>query len=245
MKITEHIYLAGSGCMGLSAPGDCNIYAVESGGEILLIDCGLHPTQERLLDNLREDGLNPDRIRGVLLTHIHPDHSGGVPFFQKMGIPVMGSGESDRVLRRGIREVYQMDRLPPSGFRDFFCGTPRGKLDRILQPGEHIRFGALELEMIPTPAHTVDSVCYLLRLGEKKHLFTGDTLFYPGHINYFVSPLSCVECYPETIRKLAELAPDGLYPGHALFMVDGAQRCTQTALEAIERGVLPPLKPYS
>lgn len=32
MKLTEHIHLVGSGAMGLSGAGDCNVYAIESRG---------------------------------------------------------------------------------------------------------------------------------------------------------------------------------------------------------------------
>lgn len=245
MKLTDHIYLVGSSCMGLSHQGDCNVYAVESRGDIALIDCGLDPSGLDILQNMVRDGLDPSRIRCLLLTHIHPDHAGAVPAFQKMGIPVFCSQTAAQVLRDGLEAYYSLHTLPDSPTKAFFTGTPRAEADRILHGGDRIALGDLTLQVISAPAHSPDSVCYLLELGEKKHLFSGDTLFYPGHINYFSGTLSCVSGYPEVIETLARTAPDGLYPGHALFTVDRAQNCTQTALESIQKGVLPPLKPYS
>lgn len=245
MKLTKSIYLIGSSCMGLSEPGDCNVYAVESRGDILLIDCGLAPDPGCLLQNLRKDGLDPGRIRGLLLTHVHPDHAGALPALQEMGIPVYCSRTGAQILREGLADFYPLDTLPDSPVKAFFAGTPRGTADRILREGDVVTVGDLTLEALEAPAHSPDSLCFLLKLGDEKHLFTGDTLFYPGQINYFTGVLSCVDGYPEVLRKLADIAPDGLYPGHALFTVARGQNCTRSALEWINKGVLPPLKSYS
>lgn len=246
MKLTEHIYLVGSGCFGISAAGDCNVYAVESEGEVLLIDCGLQPNPERILANLQADGLNPEKLRGVVLTHVHPDHAGAAAAFRGMGVPIIGTAKEAEVLQLGIDGYYGLTQcLPHTGFRDFFCSLQPAKVDECIAPGESVRVGSLYLEAIPTPAHSPDSVCWLLRIGEKKHLFTGDTLFYPGQINYFTKPLSCLDVYPETIRTLGAIHPDGLYPGHALFTIDRAWECADRALACVEVGNLPPIKSYS
>lgn len=245
MKLTEQIYLLGSGGMGLSGAGDCNAYAIADGEEIVLIDCGLHPNPEKLLDNLEKDGLNPKNIRAVMPTHIHADHVGALPALRERGIPILTSREGGEVLRQGIWAYYRMERLPPSGFREFFCGTPILEPDGILAPWEEITVGKQTLTVIPAPGHSPDSVCFLLQGNGKKYLFTGDTLFYPGQINYFAGTLSRMDAYPGTIRTLAELKPDGLFPGHAMFTVDRGWLCTDRALACVAAGVLPPIKSYS
>ncbi len=246
MKLTEHIFLAGSSCMGISESGDCNVYAVADGQQIYLIDCGLSPDPDRLLKNMEADGLDSRNLRGVLLTHVHPDHVGAVSAFREMGIPVLGGVKSADVLRLGIAGYYRLEtRLPPSGFRDFLCGVGPERIDGVLLPGERLALDRCVLEMVPAPGHSPDSVCYLLRDGTKKHLFTGDTLFYPGHVNYFTWPLSCPDAYPRTISRLAAIRPDGLFPGHGLFTVDRGWQCTDQAKACIAAGTLPPLKPYS
>lgn len=246
MKISEHIYLIGSGCMGLSPEGDCNVYALADGGDIYLVDCGFHEDPGGLLHNMEQDGLECANLRGVLLTHIHPDHAGAVPAFQKMGIPILGCEESAQVLEQGIGAYYRLrERLPPSGFRDYFCNPVRGRVSRVLRPGERIAFGGCTVEMVPTPGHSPDSVCYLMRCGGKTHLFTGDTLFYQGQVSYFTNVLSCTDCYPGTIEALAALRPEGLYPGHLLFSVARGWVSTERAKAYLDAGVLPPIKKYS
>lgn len=245
MKLTDHIHLIGSGAIAISGLGDCNVYAITSQGETALVDCGLSYSPRDLLHNLQQDGIPPQSIRCVLLTHAHPDHVNSAPAFQEMGIPLYASQLTAQIMKEGIEAFYHTECLAPSSFRSFMNSMSTCQVDRILRDEETICIGSLSLKVIYTPAHSPDSTCFLLYDGKTKHLFSGDTLFYPGHINYFSRIFSCVDGYPESIQKLAMLQPDGLFPGHALFTVSRAQICTQAALKAIENGTLPPLKPYS
>src|SRR5258708_466353 len=49
----------------------------------------------------------------------------------------------------------------------------------LAKDGEQFKLGALSIEVLHTPGHTLESTCYLLRdeSGKKHALFTGDTLF--------------------------------------------------------------------
>jgi glyoxylase-like metal-dependent hydrolase (beta-lactamase superfamily II) len=73
------------------------------------------------------------RVAQILLTHGHPDHSGGAERFAELtGAPVLAA---DPGLRRG---------------------------DGDLTPGDVITSGGCELRVVPTPGHTTDSVSLLL-----------------------------------------------------------------------------------
>jgi glyoxylase-like metal-dependent hydrolase (beta-lactamase superfamily II) len=80
MRLTNEVYLIGSGSLGfaMTDPLDCHIYAIDGGDEIAIIDAGLGRQTERLLDHLRADGLDPARVRSIILTHAHGDHAGGL-----------------------------------------------------------------------------------------------------------------------------------------------------------------------
>jgi ribonuclease BN (tRNA processing enzyme) len=51
-------------------------FQVESASATLLVDCGASS-----LIGLRALGLDPGRVDGVVLSHLHGDHFGGLPFF--------------------------------------------------------------------------------------------------------------------------------------------------------------------
>ena len=79
MRLSDRVFLTLSGDSGcsLSHPSDCNAYAVDCGGEVVLIDAGVGVGTEEALNNLEKDGVAAARISTLLLTHGHLDHSGG------------------------------------------------------------------------------------------------------------------------------------------------------------------------
>lgn len=59
-----------------------NSYLINTGKELVLIDAGagalLSPQTGDLLHNLRAAGYRPEQVDEVYLTHLHPDHVGGL-----------------------------------------------------------------------------------------------------------------------------------------------------------------------
>jgi hypothetical protein len=47
----------GSGDVGLSAPGDCQTYLIVREDALALVDCGVAPLPQRILDNSKTTGL--------------------------------------------------------------------------------------------------------------------------------------------------------------------------------------------
>src|SRR2546428_230611 len=76
-----------------------NITVIEAAGEILVVDCGLaFPEPEMLgIDLVIPDvsylEANRDRVRAILLTHGHEDHTGGLPYVLPKipGTPIFAS----------------------------------------------------------------------------------------------------------------------------------------------------------
>ena len=65
MQITERIYLVGSGSAGFSLTfhSDCHIYLVDGGAELALIDAGVGPGRDDILQNIRSHDFAPDDVR--------------------------------------------------------------------------------------------------------------------------------------------------------------------------------------
>lgn len=59
-----------------------NVYLVRSGDKLILIDAGagmlFGPTLGQLTKSLANAGFKPEQIDAVLITHMHPDHVGGL-----------------------------------------------------------------------------------------------------------------------------------------------------------------------
>jgi len=88
-----------------------NMTAFEYGNDIILIDCGMSfPSSDMYgidavlpcFDYVIE---NASRIRGLLLTHAHEDHIGGVTYLlQSINVPVLGSPLTIGFVKNRLRE---------------------------------------------------------------------------------------------------------------------------------------------
>jgi ribonuclease J len=135
------VFLGGLGEIGR------NMFAVESAGRILVVDCGLSfPSEEMLgVDLVLPDfgyvAERADRCVGVLLTHGHEDHVGALSWFLRdVGVPVYGTPLTLGLARRrldeagvdaDLREIAAPGRLNVDGFRCRFLAVSHSIPDAI------------------------------------------------------------------------------------------------------------------
>jgi ribonuclease J len=94
-----------------------NITAIEAAGEILVVDCGLaFPEPEMLgIDLVIPDVTyleeNRGRVRAILLTHGHEDHTGALPYVLPRipGVPIYASRLTQGLVRGKLREHKLLD----------------------------------------------------------------------------------------------------------------------------------------
>ena len=138
----------------------CYILYNENGKECIVIDPGDEAGRIRRAAGDR-------RIAGILLTHGHFDHIGGVS-------PLMG--EETRLVIHPLDEKMLCDPDLNAGRsllrRDITAPAPT---DRVRE-GDELTIAGLKINVLHTPGHTPGSVCYLI----EDELFTGDTLFDHG-----------------------------------------------------------------
>lgn len=93
-------------CLSTGSKGNC--YLLESGNEVLILDCGI-PIKDI------KKGLNWDisKVAGVIITHAHKDHSLSVEDFKRMGIPVFTPYD-----KHFIRKQYGNFHINPFGLTD-------------------------------------------------------------------------------------------------------------------------------
>lgn len=242
MRLSERVYLVGSGWygFGLSDDLDCHVYAVDCGGPLALIDAGAGRSIEPILQTMRFDGLDPARLRWLFLTHAHADHAGAAALWREgFGVEVAASVEAGGYLRDGDEEKISLAVAKRGGFypQDYvFRACP---VARFLTEGQTVAVGDLALEVLETPGHCSGMVSFLLIEQGKSWLFTGDTVFHGGKI--LISNLwDCdVPRYAASVRKLANVEVDGLLPGHLSLALQGGARHIRAANQVFERLAVP------
>ena len=193
-KPIKIIFLGGVGEIGK------NMTAIEYGHDIIVIDAGLtFPNNEDMpgIDSVVPDitylTQNKDRIRGVLLTHGHEDHIGGVPYLMKelnADTPIYGTKLTLMLTDNKLQE----HRLP-------------NVVQRVVEAGECIRLGVFEIEFINVN-HSISGACALA-------IRTPNGLIY--HSGDFKIDLTPVAGEPIDLKRIAELGKEGvlLYMGES------------------------------
>ena len=174
-----------------------NMTALEYRGQLLLIDCGVlfpeenHPGVDLILPGFGviEDRL--DDVVGVVLTHGHEDHIGGVPYLlrQRTDIPLIGSKLTLALLSEKFRE-HQI----------------RGVVRREVKDLERITVGHFDLEFIAVNHSIPDALAVAVRTPAGLILHTGD----------FKMDQLPLDDRITDVRSLARLGEEGV----DLFLVD-------------------------
>ena len=59
-------------------PSSISCFLLRSEGKTILLDAGLGAPFSQLIPKLNEEGVNPDSLKLIYITHMHPDHIGGL-----------------------------------------------------------------------------------------------------------------------------------------------------------------------
>jgi glyoxylase-like metal-dependent hydrolase (beta-lactamase superfamily II) len=148
-------------------------------------------------------------IAVAALTHHHFDHSGNLRWIREN----LGA----EVLIPPGAEPFLTDYLPDDGYSSLEDG-------RVLDIGDGVN-----LQVLTTPGHSVDSVCYYLE--SEGVLFTGDTLL--GNSTTTIRDLGV---YMDSLRRLIAL-PNlrVICPGHGELVHDPRERLQQYVDHRVQR----------
>lgn len=142
-------------------------------------------------------------VVAVMCTHGHHDHVGAVKALQdRLGVPFLIHSADERVLRLASLFAKLYDEGPP---------IPLPRVDAHLDEVKELpRLEDQATAVIPTPGHTVGSVC----LGLAGALFVGDTLL-KGCLARMDPKFGNAGQLRESLRRLSVLDPATvLFPGH-------------------------------
>jgi glyoxylase-like metal-dependent hydrolase (beta-lactamase superfamily II) len=94
-------------------------------------------------------------------------------------------------------------------------------VDIGLADGESLAIGGEQIQAVATPGHTRDHLCYLL--PRQQVVFSGDHVVGAGTV-VIGGPDGDLVAYLASLRRLLELAPRLLLPGHGPVVEDPRQR---------------------
>jgi len=196
MQITDSLYFYSKDkpvsnflARGFSA----NIYAIDQGNDIWLIDAGVCTLgrPQRILREMTKDGLDPSKIAKIFITHAHPDHCNAVRFFQKINNAQIFLHQDDKaLLEGGIDFFWEQEQQAARGLvKDLFPAPLRlvkwvsdysmGKMvpmeaTQYFQDNAIFKGERCDLRAIHTPGHTRGHTCYYI--PQESCIFIGDII---------------------------------------------------------------------
>ncbi len=147
-----------------------NMMAIEYQSDILIVDMGMaFPTEETPgIDYIIADPtyleVNKHKIRGLLITHAHLDHIGGIPYIlPKFPVPIYGSKFTVKFIEKNISEFK-------------FTFKPQF---RMIDPDLHekVRIGVFDVEFVRVIHSIVDACAVVIGTPAGKIINTGDYRF--------------------------------------------------------------------
>lgn len=142
-----------------------NMTLYEYDGDMFLVDCGLaFPESEMLgVDLVIPDFTyvqrNADKIKGIIITHGHEDHIGGLAYLLKvLNVPVYGTRFTLGLIEGKLREHGILDS----------CDL------RVFNPGDRIKLGKFEVEAIHVNHSIPDALAFAIRCEAGTVVMTGD-----------------------------------------------------------------------
>ncbi|MBR5315563.1 MAG: ribonuclease J [Firmicutes bacterium] len=166
-----------------------NLTVLEYKDQILIIDCGLSFPDDEMygIDVVIPDFSylvkNANKILGLVITHGHEDHIGGIPYLlKKINVPVYGTR-----LTLGLIE----NKLKEHGIK--------GNLNTI-HAGSRFKVGEFKIEAVRTTHSIADAICLYIQTPAA-------TVFHTGDFKIDYTP---IDGEPIDLAKFAEIGRKGV-----------------------------------
>ena len=166
-----------------------NMTMLEYGDEILIIDCGMSfPESEMygidvVIPDFSYAVKNAKKIRGMVVTHGHEDHIGGIPYLLKqVNIPIYGTRITLALIENKLKEHGIKGDLRP------------------ITAGDTVTMGNFKVETARTTHSVADAICLYIQTP-------GASLFHTGDFKIDYTP---IDGEPIDLSRFADIGKRGV-----------------------------------
>jgi metallo-beta-lactamase class B len=196
-KAADNLYFLGTGIVAA--------WAVNTSDGIILIDAlnNQADAEKYIEGGLRHVGLDPARIKTIIVSHGHGDHYGGARYLQEKYHP--------KLYMTGLD--YDLSEKPTAAEKNF---GPAPHRDQVATDGETITLGDESIKLFITAGHTPASLSMLIPVKDKG---TSRTLLYLGGITNKGLKPDMHAAYDKWTDRLLQVAAtaDGVIGNHSSY----------------------------
>ena len=166
-----------------------NMTVLEYNNQFLIIDCGMSFPEDDMygIDIVIPDFTliekNAKRVVGLIVTHGHEDHIGGIPYLlKKVNIPIYGTAITIGLIENKLKE---------HGIKGD---------THVFNAGDTIRLGEFTIDTVHTTHSVADAVCFYVETPAA-------TLFHTGDFKVDYTP---IDGKPIDLQRYAEIGERGV-----------------------------------
>lgn len=213
-KVTETITLLGK-------PENC-VYLVDGGDACAILGGGLAAIIPDVEAQIATTGVDPQKIKSLVILHSHFDHCGIVPYFKNKWpwVEVVASQRAQTLLStpKAVANIEKFntrhlkETLPQVDPNDLCIEGFTIKVDRVVGEGDVLPCGNVNLQVLETPGHSTCSIS--LYMPEEKAMFVSDAAGISLGDRIFTAANSNFDQYMESLEKIFAFNPEIILSEH-------------------------------
>ena len=186
----------------------CNVYIIFDGNDWVMIDIGYNDAVDPIIELVRELDFPFNQCQCLIATHADVDHIQGLANAKQiLRAPVAAHplaakplADGDRIRTFALIEAQGID-----------MEMPKVEVEKLIDDGDKIQVGNLELEVWLTPGHTDSQLSF--RLGD--YLFSGDNIYKDGCIGAIDAHHgSDLVAFKSSLERIRDCDAKWLLPSH-------------------------------
>ena len=186
----------------------CNVYLVFDQQEWLLIDIGYEEIVKEIVELIRQLDFPLSQCKTLIATHADVDHSQGLATTKQQ---LKTTVTAHRLSAEALESGDKLKTFAHVAAQDIDMEMPPVTVDQLVDEGDKIPVGDIQLEVWHTPGHTEGQLSF--RLGDL--LFSGDNIFRDGCVGAIDAHHgSNISDFIKSLRRIRDSDVQWLLPSH-------------------------------
>ncbi len=186
----------------------CNVYLIYDDQEWVMIDIGYQDTVDEIVELIRQLDFPLSQCKTVIATHADADHIQGLAKVKQM---LRTTVSAHPLAVAPLEDGDKLKTYAEIEAQGIHLEMPPVKVDTLINDGDVITVGGLELEVWHTPGHTDSQLSF--RLGNL--LFSGDNIYRDGCVGAIDAHHgSNIPDFIKSLQRIRNSDVEWLLPSH-------------------------------
>ena len=195
----------------------CNVYLVFDQTDWILIDIGFEETVDEIVELIRQMDFPLSNCKTLVATHADADHIQGLAKAKQL---LKATVTGHKLAAEPLATGDKIKTYAEIAAQNIHLDMPPVEVDELIDEGDTLKVGNLELEVWHTPGHTDSQLSF--RMGDL--LFSGDNIYRDGCVGVIDAHHgSNIPQFIESLKRIRACDAKWLLPSHGpIFRKDDA-----------------------